>query len=152
MTTVIRPIPAEQTHTLRQRVLRPNQRLDELVYPGDGEHTTFHLGAITAQNQVVGIGSFYLAKHPLEPQKGDWRLRGMAVDPRWQNQGVGQRLVGEGTKAVGERGGTRLWCNARVTAMGFYEKLGFVTQGQAFDIPKVGPHYVMSVAVHPPPR
>ena len=32
------------------------------------------------------------------------------------------------------------WCNARVTAFGFYEKMGFTILGEAFDIPNLGPH------------
>jgi len=41
-------------------------------------------------------------------------------------------------------GGRLLWCNARVVALGFYERLGFVTEGPEFDIHPIGPHYVMT--------
>jgi hypothetical protein len=36
-----------------------------------------------------------------------------------------------------------LWCNARQAAVPFYAKNGWHVQGQPFDIPKIGPHFVM---------
>ena len=33
-----------------------------------------------------------------------------------------------------------LWCNARITAFGFYEKMDFKILGEVFDILKLGPH------------
>ena len=33
-----------------------------------------------------------------------------------------------------------LWCNARTTAFGFYEKMGFNIVVDEFDIPNLGPH------------
>ncbi len=42
------------------------------------------------------------------------------------------------------RGRRLLWCNARVVALGFYTKLGLHTEGDEFDIPGIGPHYVMT--------
>jgi predicted GNAT family N-acyltransferase len=42
-----------------------------------------------------------------------------------------------------ERAGHMIWCNARLSAVRFYEKLGFETRGDEFDIPDVGPHVVM---------
>jgi hypothetical protein len=36
-----------------------------------------------------------------------------------------------------------MWCQARVSAQGFYEKVGFATLGERFWLPLSGPHYVM---------
>ena len=33
-----------------------------------------------------------------------------------------------------------LWCNARVTAFEFYEKIGFTILGKVFDIPNLSLH------------
>jgi len=44
---------------------------------------------------------------------------------------------------VAGQGGTMLWFNARTVAVPFYEKHGFATRGDEFEIPGVGPHYVM---------
>lgn len=36
-----------------------------------------------------------------------------------------------------------LWCNARESAVSFYAKYGWLVEGTPFEIPKIGPHYVM---------
>ena len=36
-----------------------------------------------------------------------------------------------------------VWCNARTTACGFYEKLGFEKSGPEFEIPGIGKHFIM---------
>lgn len=143
----IRPIPSGQTHALRQRVLRPHQAIQEMVYPGDDAPGSFHMAALDAAGEVQGIASFYVEPHPLDPCEGDWRLRGMAVEPRLQGQGLGGRLVAAGLDHIREQGGKRLWCNARVAAQRFYERIGFVAEGQRFEIPTIGPHDVMSIAI-----
>lgn len=137
---------------MRQRVLRPHQPIEAMVYPGDDAAGTFHLAAAGPAGRVLGIASFYIDSHPLEPMPGDWRLRGMAVEPTLQGKGLGGRLVQAGLEHIREQAGKRLWCNARVSAQGFYTKLGFTIQGEVFEIKPIGPHNVMSIAARPMPR
>jgi ribosomal protein S18 acetylase RimI-like enzyme len=132
---------------MRQRVLRPHQTIDEMVYDGDTSSDTFHLAAMDPTGQVLGIASYYHDPHPLTPSPSDWRLRGMAVEPALQGKGLGSILIQAGIKHIREQGGQRLWCNARVSAQGFYEKLGFTAEGDVFENVPIGPHYVMSIAV-----
>ncbi|MFI4861035.1 MAG: GNAT family N-acetyltransferase [Phycisphaerales bacterium JB063] len=147
----IQPIPAQHTHALRHRVLRPHQPLDEMAYPGDDDPGTIHLGVFTTQTQIVGIVSLYhepISPHAgLPPKPGDWRLRGMAVDTAHQGRGYGKQLVKAGQLAAQAAGAARIWCNARTTAAGFYQRLGFRTAGQPFDLPGIGEHNVMWIAV-----
>ncbi|MEM9346724.1 MAG: GNAT family N-acetyltransferase [Planctomycetota bacterium] len=143
----IRPIKPEQTHAMRHAVLRPHQPIEAMVYPGDNELDTFHLAAVDGQGRVVGIVSFYEQPSPLGSRQGDWQLRGMAVEPALQGKGLGARLVQAGIDKVREQGGQRLWCNARVTAQRFYEKLGFISEGEEFHIEHIGPHYVMATDI-----
>lgn len=151
MTTAItaRPIRPEQTHALRHTVLRPHQTLAEMDYDGDGLPTTLHLGAIRDKDgKVLGVVTLNLeTPMPIEPAPNDCRLRGMAVAHSAQGTGVGRLLVERAIHDAAQRGAKRLWCNARVSAMGFYEKLGFITIGERFEIKHIGPHYVMFVAV-----
>jgi GNAT superfamily N-acetyltransferase len=60
-----------------------------------------------------------------------------------QRTGAGRALIAEGVRIAREGGALLLWCNARVSAQGFYEKVGFVAEGPQFDLPVAGPHYVM---------
>lgn len=151
----VRRIDASDAHPLRYRVLRPHQTLAEMVYGGDDLPGTIHLGAfhgIESDPLPVGIVTLNAAAMPLGPQPGDWRLRGMAVAPDQQGKGIGRLLVEQSLASVSQARGNRLWCNARVSALGFYRSLGFVTHGRPFEIEHIGPHYVMSVAVTPTKR
>ena len=72
-----------------------------------------------------------------------WRIRGMATLPMKRGQGHGARLLGAILAHIKAKGGDLIWCNARVVALGYYEKFGFRREGDAFEIPGAGPHYVM---------
>lgn len=150
----VRRIAAEQTHALRHAVLRPHQWRDDLIFPGDELSSTLHLGAFAEGGpEPIGIATFAEQPMPDEPAPGDRRLRGMAVAPAWQKRGVGRLLISRAIEQLGQAGGRRVWCNARISALGFYETLGFTTHGETFDLPDVGPHVVMSIAIeHAAPR
>lgn len=152
-----RPIPAALTMPLRQAVLRPHQRREEMRFEGDLAEATIHLGAFDASPrakhaQPVGVVTLMLSPMPDQPKAGDWRLRAMAVDPAYQGRGVGRMLVTRGIETARTQHGQRIWCNARSHAIGFYEKLGFRVNGEPFDIPTIGPHVRMAIAVVPRPR
>ena len=52
---------------------------------------------------------------------------------------------------VAGRGGGLLWANARIPAQRFYEREGWVTRGEPWDDPVIGPHVVMLRPVEPRP-
>ncbi len=81
---------------------------------------------------------------PLDPAAGDWRIRGMATRPEARRRGIASALLCFCEAHAREHGGLRLWCNARVPARGFYEHRGLTVIGDVFDIPGIGPHYLMS--------
>ncbi|MCW2985645.1 MAG: acetyltransferase, family, partial [Conexibacter sp.] len=45
------------------------------------------------------------------------------------------------------QGASRVWCNARTPARGFYERAGFVAEGAEFELPQIGPHFLMWLMV-----
>ncbi len=45
---------------------------------------------------------------------------------------------------VADAGGTELWCNARMAAVGFYRRAGFEVVSEEFDVPGIGAHVVMT--------
>ena len=49
----------------------------------------------------------------------------MATDPAVRGAGAGRALLVDGLDRVAARGGDLVWCDARVTAAGFYERIGF---------------------------
>ena len=75
------------------------------------------------------------------PKKNAYRLRGMATEPTKQRKGLGAMVLhGAMDYLKKETDMEILWCNARVTAFGFYEKMGFTILGEEFDIPNLGLH------------
>ena len=139
---LIRAVPAEEIRPLRQRILRPRQRFEDTVYPGDDLDDTVHFGAFDGE-RLVGIASLYREDRPDGPE-GGWRLRGMATEPDVRGAGFGAALLGACVERVAAAGGTELWCNARLGAVGFYERAGFQVVSEQFDIPDLGPHVVMA--------
>jgi len=51
--------------------------------------------------------------------------------------------VERGLRVAREDAAGLVWCQARVTARGFYEKPGFAAEGDPFELPRTGRHYVM---------
>jgi GNAT superfamily N-acetyltransferase len=139
---VIRQISAVETQPLRKAVLRPHHNLKELNYPGDDLPETAHMGAFL-DGELVGVATVHRESSPGKSNDGAWRVRGMAVTPRLQRQGIGRSLLHACVDYASHHGGTRVWFSARTLAVPFYEKFGFRTRGEEFDIPTVGPHYIM---------
>ena len=108
----IHRIPAAETRPLRQAILRPHQRVEELAYPGDDSADAAHFGAFL-HDELIGIASVYHEAPHHETNKGAWRLRGMAVVPRFHRRGIGSLLLRACIDHVKQRGGTMMWFNAR---------------------------------------
>ena len=137
---LIRRVTAEEVRPLRHRVLRPGQAFEETVYPGDDAGV--HLGAFDA-DRLVGIASLY-EEDRVDGRAGGWRLRGMATDAGVRGAGYGGALLAGCVDAVAQAGGTELWCNARMAAVGFYRRAGFEVVSEEFDVPGIGAHVVMT--------
>lgn len=128
---------------LRQRVLRPHQTVAEQVYEGDDAPGAAHFAAYDDAGEVIGIASITPEGGP-----GAWRVRGMATDPsKGRGTGAGGALLLAALDHARAAGATRVWCNARTPARGFYERYGFAIEGEEFELPQIGPHFVMSRAL-----
>lgn len=136
----VEQVRPEITYALRGQVLRPGKGWDELHLPGDREHSTGHFAAYV-NHEVVGVAT--VIEEPESDGPGLWRLRGMAVAPPHRGRRVGSALLVRVRDFVARSGGGLLWCNARVSAEGFYRTLGFVTVSAPWDDPEIGPHVRM---------
>jgi GNAT superfamily N-acetyltransferase len=139
----VRPITAEASVALRQRVLRPHQRPEELILRHDAHPLALHVGVFEAE-ALLGVGRTGPEPHPRHPRDGDWRIRGMAVEPEAREAGVGALVLRALIDHARESGGRRAWCNARTGAAGFYARADFRREGEEFEVPDVGPHVLMS--------
>lgn len=140
-------VAAEVTHALRGAVLRPDG--GAIVWAGDDDPRTVHLAARNADGAVIGVVRFSPAPCPWREAGSPWQLRGMATDPAVRGSGAGRALVEDGVRRITARGGDLLWCEARVTAAGFYERMGFAVLTEPFDKPDIGPHVGMVCELRP---
>jgi predicted GNAT family N-acyltransferase len=140
-TITVEQVAAGVTYPLRGAVLRPGRPVE---ITGDDDAATFHLVARTAEGQVVGVVRFHPNPCRWRPDaRSAWQLRGMATEPAVRGQGAGRLLVEEGLRRVAALGGDLVWCDARVAASGFYERMGFSVVTEPYEISPIGPHLGM---------
>lgn len=96
----------------------------------------------------MGICSIAPEAFPLQPWLNGWRLRMMAVDECLRGTGVGTQLLQMAEQHAQLASADCLWCNARMSAQGFYQKQNYAVVGEAFDIENIGPHYPMIKHFH----
>ncbi len=143
-------VEASVTFPLRQQVLRPHQTFEQLALPSDDDPDTRHF-AVFDDGEVVATGSVRREAPPWAPEEaGAWRVRGMATAPARRNRGVGAAVLAAVVDHVRSRGGGLVWCNARTPALSFYRRAGFVTRGDEWEDPEIGPHVAMERRVSPP--
>ena len=126
---------------LRETVIIAGTDRDSPYFPGDEAATTRHIG-VFLQGRCIGCATLLQTDYDGEPA---WQLRGMATEPAFQGQGIGRAILefAEHQLLREEPSITLLWCNAREQAATFYERHGWRTVSERFDIPGVGPHYRM---------
>ena len=140
MTFAIRDVDPAATRALRQRVLRPHESLEELAsHEPPGVHA---VAAFTDSGELVAAGFVCPDGGP-----GAWRVRGMATDPEHRGQGAGAQILDRLVEHAIQQGATRVWCNARTPALRLYERAGFERESEEFEIPGIGPHFVMALRV-----
>lgn len=140
--------PPARVYELRQAVLRPHQGVEEMPVAGEDGPDALTLAAVTAGDEVVSTACVVPDPPPgslaaLVPAGRAFRLRAMATSPRARRAGVGSAVLAAALSHVAARGGVVLWCNARIAAVPFYERAGFVAHGEVFEVPVIGRHVVM---------
>ena len=133
-------VSSEIVRPLRHRVLRPNLPLEDSILSADDLFDSAHF-TVKKDNIILSVASVFKELFEAMPTQKSYRLRGMATEPSEQRKGFGTMILhGAMDHLKKETDVGILWCNARVTAFGFYEKTGFTIVGEIFDIPNLGPH------------
>lgn len=140
MSNHIRRAALSEILPLREAVLIRGTDRSDPVFERDDAPTSRHYGVFDDADRCLACLS--LMREDLENRPG-LRLRGMAVDPTQRGRGWGGRLLAFALADADPEQRFVVWCNARETAVGFYEKMGWRTVGERFDIAGVGPHYRM---------
>ena len=105
--------------------------------------STLHVAAFD-DDRIVAVATIAEEPHPTAPAAGDWRVRGMATAPDTRGLGSGGALLRALLDHARAHGGRRAWCTARITARAFYERWGFIAEGDEFELPHIGPHVIMA--------
>ncbi|MEP0263869.1 GNAT family N-acetyltransferase [Dokdonia sp.] len=137
----LRQITSEETWPVRHPVLRKGRPLEDVYMEADEKESTFHVGMYYNEN-IIGVASFMKDANSIFTGT-QYRLRGMAVLPAYQKRGIAELLLKKGEKILRERKCTLLWFNSRIIAVHFYLNLGYKKIGAEFNIPLIGPHYLM---------
>lgn len=118
----IQAISWEQTIALRQSVLWPTKPPEYCHVEGD--HKALHFG-VFVNGSLVCVASVYL-------QAGKARLRKFATQADYQNQGIGSQLLGFIISSLKETDVKVFWCDARESAISFYQRFGMQPYGERF--------------------
>jgi len=132
---LVREVSLAETHALRQAVLRPHQTVEDVA--AEDPTDAFAVGAFTG-GALIAVGVVAPDGEP-----GAWRVRGMATAPHARGNGAGTAVLDALVQHALAHGASRVWCNARTPALSLYERAGFSAVSEEFELPQIGPHYVM---------
>lgn len=112
----IQTIKGSDTWPIRQAVMWPDQPLSFVVLPRD-EEDGLHFGLFN-DKELISVISLFIG------QDGSAQFRKFATSLDHQRKGFGSQLLNHIIKVCCHESIVRLWCNARVNKVEFYEKFG----------------------------
>ena len=121
---------------LREEVLRKPLGLRLGDEDLAAERDQLHFGLFEPDDNLVGC----VVVIPLSPTHA--RIRQMAVSPLQQRKGLGKRIMSELERTLRARGFEHFVLDARASAAGFYERLGYTVASEEFAKVTV-PHVTM---------
>lgn len=128
----------QQACQLRYQLFFAEHNLPWSTVFGDRHEESFY-AAIVVEERVVAYGE-------LVPQSNlVYKICQMVVAPQYQKQNLGRKILSTLTNLAREEGAIALTLNARLTAVGFYQKLGFQPFGKDFPSTTTG---VMHIAMN----
>lgn len=97
-------------------------------------------------HSAIVIGDAVVAYGQLVPHKNHiYQICQMVVKPKYQSQNLGSKILVALIDIARKEGAIALTLNARLTAVGFYQKLGFRSFGKPFPSVITGvKHIIMS--------
>jgi len=143
---MIKFIPVEETLPLRNAILREGKLSDEQCrWPTDSLPGAFHLGYFIG-DELVCVASFHPQNYG-DFERTGFQLRGMATVEGYRGKGIGNQVLNFGIVYLRGQKANYLWCNARKSAVKFYLNMGLELVSDEFEVPVIGPHYVMYLKI-----
>lgn len=101
--------------------------------PGREEQSEHYVAVLDHPTgpKVVGTSTLYIAENDNGQRVG--KVQQVCVDPQRQGEGIGRRLmIAMEARGFGELGLEQLYCHAQLTALAFYERLGWQADDEVF--------------------
>lgn len=118
----------EELLNLRYKVLLQPLGLKFLDSFREQEASFLHIGCIDNSTDTL-IGGLILA--PID--NDEIRVMQVAVDDSHQGEGIGKKMIQYAENTAKNIGYSRIVMHAMLSVIGFYEKLGFVQDGDLFE-------------------
>lgn len=118
----IEQIRPDITWRIRHEVMYPNLPFDSIKLEED--ENGMHFG-LFADGLLISVVSLFHVDRV-------YQFRKFATIVSAQSKGYGSLLLNHLINYVKSIGAEKLWCNARVSATGFYNKFGFIETDQRY--------------------
>jgi len=122
MNIEIKKVQVDDILDIRHKVLWPDKSPDFVKVPEDDQATHFGL---YYEGKLASVLSLF-------PDAKSIRFRKFATLSEFQNQGLGSKLLTYVIDYSREQQYEKIWCDARSSAMKFYEKFGFEKFSESF--------------------
>lgn len=113
---------------LRYKILLEPLGLKFLDMHRNKEANYLHIGCIEQLDDKL-VGGLILA--PIDNET--IRLMQVAVETRYQGEGIGRELVKYAEKRAKEAGFSKIIMHAMLSVVNFYEKMGYTQEGEIFE-------------------
>ena len=113
---------------LRYKILLEPLGLKFLDKYRENEMSYLHVGCIESLDDKL-VGGLML----IPVNNEDIRLMQVAVDTKYQREGIGREMVKYAEKRAKEAGFSRIIMHAMLSVVHFYEKLGYQQEGDIFE-------------------
>jgi GNAT superfamily N-acetyltransferase len=134
------------TRRLRNAVLRPGMDLDAVHWPDVERPDAVTYAVLDDDDAPLTTATVIPEPCPWRPdERPAWRLRGMATDDVARGRGIGRLALDAVVAHVRDAGAVVLWCHGRDVALSFYERAGFVVEGDGFTSEHGIPHHPMAL-------
>lgn len=130
----IQNITWQETLEIRHQVLWPDKPISFCKVEGD--QSAIHYGAFIDE-KLVCVASIYIDNQ-------EARLRKFATLPKFQGKSIGTKVIEHAISNLKSLNINYFWCDARATALSFYQKFGLEIEGNEFKKSDIS-YYKMSV-------
>lgn len=143
---MIKFIPVDDVFNVRNIVLREGKMPPgQPRFASDDLEGAFHLGYFV-DDVLVCVASFHSENYG-EFNGAGYQLRGMATLEGHRGKNIGNQLLNFAIVYLRGQKANYMWCNARKKAAKFYQNIGFEIISPEFEVPNIGPHYVMYLKI-----